>query len=85
MKQIIEETLENGEKRWRVMTDRCFFGLFRCKWKTDKKEVWDMSGPYKTDAVFYNLKEAEDFVYGTPKDKVVERRVLTPKITSVEA
>lgn len=85
MKQIVEETLGNGAKQWRVMTDRCFFDLFHCKWRTDYYKEYCYETSFRVPAVFTTLKEAEEFVYGKPEDKVVERRVLVPKNVSTEA
>ena len=77
MKQIIEETLGDGGKQWRVVTDRCFFGLFHRKWRTDSYPHY--AEYVRIPAVFKTLEEAENFVYGKPENKVIERRVLPQK------
>lgn len=57
MKRIVEETLENGEKQYRVETDRRFFGLIKTNWHTDSVYL---GYPYDTtcNAVFGTLREA---------------------------
>lgn len=79
MKQIVEETKANGKKQYRVLTDRCFFGLFHCKWRTDKyTECWG-EVTWKKDAVFSTLKEAQEYVYGSEivnGENVVSRKII---------
>ena len=79
MKQIVEETKANGKKQYRVLTDRCFFGLFHCKWKTDKKTESCMEHTWKEDAIFNTLKEAQEHVYGRETvngENVVSRKIV---------
>lgn len=84
MRQIIEETLGDGSKQWRVVTDRCFFGLFHCKWRTEYYQLPYYVEYVRIPAVFKTLEAAEIFVYGKPEDKVIERRVLAPQKTTGE-
>jgi len=78
MKRIVEETLANGEKQYRVETNKRFFGLITCNWYTDNYYVGE-PGCFFTnyDAVFGSLDEAELYAFGECKSReVVERKVI---------
>ncbi len=77
MKRIVEETLANGEKQYRVETNKRFFGLIICNWYTDTYYVGEPDCRYNVDAVFGTLDEAEIYAYGKLKSReVVERKVI---------
>lgn len=73
-KRIVEETLENGEKQYRVETDRWFFGLLKCDWYTDSVYL---GYPYDTtcNAVFGTLREAQIHC-GINPNPVIKREVI---------
>ena len=76
MKRIVEETLANGEKQFRVEKNTCFFGLIKCEWYTDTKPV-GLMGEFSAEAIFNNIEDAEIFVFGNPKSKeVVKRKII---------
>lgn len=77
MRRIVEETLADGTKQYRVETNKTLFGLITTKWHTDTVFIvgdgWDANVP----AVFDTLEQAEIHVYGKKKSKeVVSRKVL---------
>ena len=74
MKRIVEETLENGEKQYRVETDRRFFGLIKTNWHTDTVYL---GYPYDTtcNAVFCTLREAQIHC-GINPNPVIKREVI---------
>ena len=76
MKRIVEETLADGTKQYRVEKNTTFFGLIKCNWHTDTYyvgDMWDVELP----AVFDSLEAAESHVYGKPKSKeVIKRRII---------
>jgi hypothetical protein len=75
MKRIVEETLADGTKQYRVEKNTKFFGLIKCNWHTDTFYIggsWDTELP----AVFNSLELAESHAYGKPKSKEVIRRKI---------
>lgn len=74
MKRIVEETLENGEKQYRVETDRTFFGLIKTNWHADSIYL---GYPYDITcaAVFGTLREAQVHC-GINPNPVKERKIL---------
>ena len=77
MKRIVEETLANGEKQYRVETNKRFFGLITCNWYTDSYYIGEPGVEAHVDAVFGSLDEAEIFAFGKCKSReVVERKVI---------
>lgn len=78
MKRIVEETLANGEKQYRVEKNTHFFGLIKGNWYTDTYYIREPGVAVHVDAVFDTLDEAEIFVFGKPKSKnIINRRVIT--------
>lgn len=76
MKRIVEETLKDGKIRYRVESNRIFFGLIPCKWHTctvhySNEYCYDIS----CNAVFDTLKEAEIFA-DIETNPVIKRVVL---------
>jgi hypothetical protein len=77
MKRIVEETLADGTKQYRVEKNTKFFGLIKTDWHTDSYYCGDPGYEATFDAVFNTLDEAERFVYGKPKSKeIVNRKIL---------
>jgi len=74
MKRIVEETLADGTKQYRVEKNTKFFGLIKTDWHTDTFYYgWETELP----AVFNSLEAAESHVYGKPKSKeIIKRRIL---------
>ena len=77
MKRIVEETLANGKKQYRVEKNTRFFGLIERNWYTDTYFIGEPGAGTHVDAVFDTLDEAEIFVFGKPKSKeIVNRKVI---------
>ena len=77
MKRIVEETLANGEKQYRVETNKRFFGLITCNWYTDTYYVGEPGCGSIFDAVFGTLAEAEIHAFGKCKSReVISRKVI---------
>ena len=77
MKRIVEETLADGTKQYRVEKNTKFFGFIKTDWHTDTfyyvGDGWDAELP----AVFNSLEAAESHVYGKPKSKeIIKRKIL---------
>lgn len=80
MKRIVEETLANGEKQYRVETNKCFFGLITCNWYTDTYYAGNYEYGFNTDSVFRTLDEAEIHAFGKCKSReVINRKVIEQK------
>jgi hypothetical protein len=78
MRRIVEETLADKTKQYRVEKNTRFFGLIKSDWHTDTFYVGEAGFGSYLDAVFTTLDEAEAFAYGKPKNKeVVERKVIS--------
>lgn len=76
MKRIVEETLKDGRIRYRVESNRTFFGLLPCKWYTCTVYINnEYSYDIACDAVFDSLKEAEIFA-DIETNPVIKRVVL---------
>lgn len=73
MKRIVEETLEDGTKQYRVETNR-LWGFIPIKWTTDLCYV---GYPYDihVSAIFSTLKEAQRHC-GIDPNPVKERKIL---------
>lgn len=76
MKRIVEETLGNGNTRYRVETNR-IFGLIPCKWRTDT--FYDGERDMNFDAAFDTIDEAYSHI-GIIRKKspceVVSRKII---------
>lgn len=59
MKRIVEETLHNGHKQYRVETNR-IFGFIPCKWHTDT--FYDAKHDMTFAAVFHSIDEAYAYI-----------------------
>lgn len=75
MKRIIKETLDNGDIQYRVETNRCFFGLFKCKWHTDTCIHFYGDIEIRCAAVFNTLREAQIYC-GIDPNPVVKRQII---------
>ena len=76
MKRIVEETLGNGNTRYRVETNR-IFGLIPCKWHTDT--FYDGERDMTFDAVFSTIDEAYSHLGIVRKSspcEVVSRKII---------
>lgn len=73
MKRIVEETLEDNSKQYRVETNR-LWGFIPTKWHTD---LYYIGYPYDTyfSAVFSTLEEAQRHCRINP-NPVKERKIL---------
>lgn len=77
MKRIVEETLANGKKQYRVETNKRFFGLITCNWYTDTYYYGEPGVCATLDAVFGTLEEAEIHAFGKRKsDKIIDRKII---------
>lgn len=75
MKRIIEEILANGERQYRVESNRCLFGLLKCKWYTETVTIPYMWGDVCCKAVFKTLREAQIYC-GINPNPVIKREIV---------
>ena len=76
MKRIVEETLGNGNIRYRVETNR-ILGFIPCKWYTDT--FYDGERDITFDAIFDNIDEAYSHIGIIRKGtswEVVSRKII---------
>ena len=73
MRRIVEEILSNGERQYRVESNRRFFGLFKCKWYTETIP-YDY-GDVHCEAVFKTLREAQIHC-GIDPNPVIKRKIV---------
>jgi hypothetical protein len=76
MKRIVEETLGNGNTRYRVETNR-ILGFIPCKWHTDT--FYDGERDITFDAIFDNINEAYSHIGIVRKGtswEVVSRKII---------
>ena len=77
MRRIVEETLADGTKQYRVEKNTKLFGLIKTDWHTDSYLCGEPGCAALFNAVFATLDEAERFAYGRPKSKeIVNRKIL---------
>lgn len=76
MRRIVKETLSNRDIKYRVETDRCFFGLIKCKWHTDTVTIPMSDGDITVLAVFDTLKEAQIHC-GIDPNPVIREEIIT--------
>lgn len=76
MRRIVKETLSNRDVKYRVETDRCFFGLIKCKWHTDTVTIPMFGGDITVLAVFDTLKEAQIHC-GINPNPVIRKEIIT--------
>lgn len=77
MRRIVEETLADGTKQYRVEKNTKFFGLIKTDWHTDSYHYGEPGCAALFNAIFATLNEAERFAYGKPKSKeIVNRKIL---------
>lgn len=60
-KRIVEETLQNGKKQFKVETDRNFFG-FKTKWHVCTYTILSVYGDSVCKAIFPTLEEAQKYI-----------------------
>jgi hypothetical protein len=77
MKRIVEETLANGKKRYKVQSNKKFFELITCDWYTISipyvGDGWDAMVP----AIFNDLESAQRVAFGKSSGEiVVETKVI---------
>lgn len=75
MKRIIKETLKDGSTKYRVESNRTFFGLIPCKWHTCTITIPYGFGDVQCDAVFNTLEKAQRFI-GIDTNPVVNRTIV---------
>lgn len=75
MRRIVEETLSNGERQYRVESNRRLFGLLKCKWYTETVAIPYMEGSIHCAAVFKTLREAQAHC-GINPNPVVSRKIV---------
>lgn len=75
MKRIIKETLKDGSTKYRVESNRTFFGLIPCKWYTCTITIPYGFGDVQCDAVFNTLEKAQRFI-GIDTNPVVNRTIV---------
>ena len=76
MKRIVEETLGNGNTRYRVETNR-ILGFIPCKWHTDT--FYDGERDITFDAIFDSIDEAYSHIGIARKGtswEVVSRKII---------
>lgn len=76
MKRIVEETLADGTKQYRVEKNTTFFGLIKCNWHTDTFYYVGDGFDAELPAVFGSLEEAESHAYGKHKSKEIIKRII---------
>lgn len=76
MRRIVKETLSNRDTKYRVETDRCFFGLIKCKWHTDTVTIPMSGGDITVLAVFNTLREAQIHC-GINPNPVIREEIIT--------
>lgn len=79
MRRIVKETLSNGDTKYRVETDRCFFGLIKCKWYTDTVTIPMFAGDITVLAVFDTLREAQIYC-GIDPNPVIRKEIIKDNI-----
>lgn len=76
MKRIVEETLVNGKKRYKVQSNKKFFGLITGDWYNINIPIgdgWDAMVP----AIFNNLETAQRVAFGKSSGEiVVETKII---------
>lgn len=75
MKRIIEEILANGERQYRVESNRWFFGLLKCKWHTETITIPYDYGDVHCEAVFKTLREAQIHC-GINPNPIIKRKIV---------
>jgi hypothetical protein len=77
MKRIVEETLANGKKQYRVQSNKRFFGLISCDWYTIDIPVGGIGWDAMVPAVVNNLEFAQRIAFGkTSGEKVIETKII---------
>lgn len=78
MRRIVEETLSNGCKQYRVESNRRFFGLLKCNWYTETVTIPYGLGDIRCEAVFNTLREAQIHC-GMDPNPVINRKIIVEK------
>lgn len=71
MKRIVEETLANGKKQWRIQSNKRFFGLITCDWYTINIPVGGIDWDAEVPAVVDSLELAQKIAFGKSSNEVV--------------
>ena len=77
MKRIIEETLANGKKRYRVQSNKKFFGLITCDWYTIDIPIGGIGWDAEVPAVVDSLELAQKIAFGKSSgEAVIKTRII---------